>query len=58
MRAERRVPIESFVAVDEMAAQFVIAAEREGWVPDEMGDGVVLLEEAMEAFGKNGELRV
>jgi hypothetical protein len=53
-----REPVESFVAAKEMARQFVMVAEGEGIDFKRRGDGVILLEEAMEAFGEDGELKV
>ena len=53
-----REPVESFVAAKEMARQFVMVAEGEGIDFEKRGDGVVLLQEAMEAFGDDGELKV
>jgi hypothetical protein len=52
-----REPVESFVAAKEMARQFVMVAEGEGIDFKKSGEGVILLEEAMEAFGEDGELR-
>lgn len=52
-----REPVESFVAAEEMARQFVIAVEGEGVDLARLGEGVVLVEEAMEAFGEDGELK-
>jgi hypothetical protein len=52
-----REPVESFVAAKEMARQFVMVAEGEGIDFKKRGDGVILLEEAMEAFGEDGELK-
>jgi hypothetical protein len=53
-----REPVESFVAAKEMARQFVMVAEGEGIDFKKRGDGVILLKEAMEAFGEDGELKV
>jgi hypothetical protein len=53
-----REPVESFVAAKEMARQFVTVAENEGIDFKKRGEGVVLLKEAMEAFGEDGELKV
>lgn len=55
---DAREPIESFIAAQEMVRQFDQAAEEEGWDLESMGDGVVLLQEAMGAFGQDGELRI
>jgi len=52
-----REPIESFIAAHEMVRQFDQAAEDEGRDLAMMGNGLVLLEEAMGAFGEDGELR-
>jgi len=53
-----REPVESFVAAKEMARQFVMVAEGEGIDFKKKGEGVILLKEAMEAFGEDGELKV
>lgn len=53
-----REPVESFVAAKEMARQFETVAESEGTDFKKRGEGVVLLKEAMEAFGEDGELKV
>jgi hypothetical protein len=53
-----REPIESFVDAEEMARQFVKAAEAEGVTLDEAGEETVLLNEAKEAFDENGDLKV
>lgn len=53
-----REPIESFVAAEEMARQFIQSAEKEGAEMDQGGQGVILLDEAKEAFDENGDLRV
>jgi len=52
-----REPVESFVAAKEMARQFIMVAEGEGIDFKKRGEGVILLEEAMEAFGEDGELK-
>ena len=52
-----REPIESFVAAEEMARQFIQSAEQEGATMGQGEQGVVLLNEAKEAFDKNGDLR-
>jgi hypothetical protein len=51
-------PIESFVAPDEMAMQFAQAAKGEGVDLERDAGGVILLEAAMKAFEKDGELKV
>jgi len=53
-----REPVESFVAAKEMARQFVMVAEGEGIDLENRGEGVILLKEAIEAFGEDGELKV
>jgi hypothetical protein len=53
-----REPIESFVAAEEMARQFIQSAEKEGAAMNPGGGAVVLLDEAKEAFDENGDLRV
>ena len=53
-----REPVESFEAAKEMARQFVMVAEDEGIDFKKRGEGVILLKEAMEAFGEDGELKV
>lgn len=53
-----REPIESFVAAEEMARQFIQSAQQEGATMDQGGQAVILLDEAKEAFDENGDLKV
>jgi hypothetical protein len=53
-----REPIESFVAPDEVAMQFSQAAKGEGVDLERDAEGVILLEGAMRAFERDGELKV
>jgi hypothetical protein len=41
-----------------MARQFIQSAEKEGAAMNQGGRGVVLLDEAKEAFDENGDLKV
>jgi hypothetical protein len=53
-----REPEESFVALGEMARQFVESAVLEGWDVGVVGDSLILLDEAKVTFGLDGLLKV
>lgn len=53
-----REATESFGSPSEIAGQFIDLAMDEGAAPELLKDGIVLLEQAREAFDEQGQLKV